>query len=383
MSFVPLRGVRILDLTRLLPGPFCSWILQGLGAEVLRLEDPHGGEYTRHIPPLVGRHGAMFHVLNRGKRSIVVDLRADGGVDVVRDLLGRHDVLLEGFRPGTLARLGLAPDALREATPGLIVCSISGYGQDGPRASRAGHDLNYQALAGVLALSGEEDGPPPMPGLQLADLTGAMQAALGISAALVQRATTGEGAWIDVAMGESVAALSAPVRAMDGFPAGDGRGRSMLNGGLACYGLHRTSDGGYLAIAALEPKFWAGLCVALERPQWASLAPIPGPDQAEVRGQLAAVIEGRSRDEWAEFFGGLDLCVEPVLSPAEAADDSHAAARGRVEGEGPQRWFAPPLGALSVGDSPSAGEHTDSVLAEIGYSGERIAALRRARVVGR
>lgn len=382
MSFVPLRGVRILDLTRLLPGPFCSWILSGLGAEVLRLEDPHGGEYTRHIPPTIGRHGAMFHVLNRGKRSIVVDLRAEGGGGVVRDLLAHHDVLLEGFRPGTLARLGMAPDALREQHPGLIVCSISGYGQDGPRSPRAGHDLNYQALAGVLALSGEGGGPPAMPGLQLADLTGAMQAAIGISAALVQRANGGEGCWIDVAMSEAVATLSSPVRAMDGFPAGDGRGHGMLNAGLACYGIYRTRDGGYLSVAALEPKFWAGLCMALEHPEWASLAPIPGPQQAEVRGQLAAVIEGRSRAEWTEFFAGLDLCVEPVLSPFEAADDGHAAARGRVEGEGAQRWFAAPLGEGTPGDSPAAGEHTDSVLAEIGYSGDRIAALRRARVVG-
>ncbi len=382
MGFAPLRGIRILDLTRLLPGPFCSWILSGLGAEILRLEDPHGGEYTRHIPPTIGRHGAMFHVLNRGKRSIVVDLRNAEGGQVVRDLLAHHDVLLEGFRPGTMAKLGLAPDALRGELPGLVICSISGFGQDGPRAPRAGHDLGYQALAGVLTLSGERDGPPAMPGLPIADLTGAMQAAIGIAAALVQRASTGEGCWIDVAMSEAAAMMAAPVRGMDGFPAGDGRGQAMLNGGLACYGLYRTGDGGYLAIAALEPKFWAGVCAVLEHPEWASLPPLPGPQQAVVREQLAGVIEGRSRAEWAELFAAHDLCVEPVLTPDEAVDDAHAAARGSVEGEGPRRWAAPTLGESAGGDSPGAGEHTDSVLAEIGYSGERIAALRRARVVG-
>jgi alpha-methylacyl-CoA racemase len=380
--FVPLRGVRILDLTRLLPGPFCSWILSSLGADVLRLEDPNGGDYTRYLPPAIGRHGAMFHVLNRGKRSIVVDLRADGGAAVVHDLLDHRDVLLEGFRPGTLARLGLDPDELRRRHPGLVVCSISGYGQDGPRASRAGHDLNYQALAGVLALTGEAGGPPAMPGLPLADLTGAMQGALGIVAALLQRERTGEGAWIDVAMTESVAALAAPLRGMDGFPADDRRGGAMLNGGLACYNVYRTRDDRHLAVAALEPKFWAGLCAAVDHPEWASLAPVPGPEQAEVAAGLAGVFAGRTLDEWTRIFDSHDLCVEPVLSPAAAPTDAHAGVRGRVVEEGGFRWSAPPLGQVPAGDSPAAGEHTDSALAEIGYSGDRIAELRRSGVIG-
>ncbi len=380
--FVPLRGVRILDLTRLLPGPFCSWILSSLGADVLRLEDPHGGDYTRHLPPTIGRHGAMFHLLNRGKRSAVVDLRAAGGAQVAMDLLAGQDVLLEGFRPGTLARLGLDPDELRRRLPGLVICSISGYGQDGPRGARAGHDLNYQALSGVLSLTGAAAGAPAMPGLPLADLTGAMQAALGILAALLQKERTGEGAWIDVSMTEAVATLTAPLRGMDGFPEGDHRGRAMLNGGLACYNVYRTRDDRYLAVAALEPKFWAGLCAAIERPEWASLAPVPGPQQAEVIAGLSELIARRPLAEWTVALADHDICVEPVLTPAEAALDAHAAARGRQVEEAGYRWSGPPLGASPEGDSPAAGEHTDSALAEIGYSGERIAELRRTGVIG-
>lgn len=380
--FTPLRGVRILDLTRLLPGPFCTWNLSALGAEVLRLEDPHGGEYTRHLPPVTGRHGAMFHVLNRGKRSIVVDLRRPEGVAVARDLIAHHDVLLEGFRPGTLARLGLAPDELREAFPRLVICSITGYGQSGPRATRAGHDLNYQALAGVLALTGEPGGPPAMPGLPAADLSAAMQAAFGIAAALLQVERRGEGCWIDVSMCEAVGALSAPVRGMDGFPDGDARGTAMLNGGLACYNVYRTADGGYLAVAALEPKFWAGVCAAVGHPEWAAIPPLPTPEQAQLIGQLSEVIGERTREEWSAVFAEHDVCVEPVLAPAEALAAPHAAARGAVEGHGEMRWPAPALGQSPEGDSPAAGEHTDSALAEIGYSGERIAQLRTRGVIG-
>lgn len=375
--FFPLEGVRILDLTRLLPGPYCTWVLSSLGAEVLRVEDPGAGDWTRMVPPLMGRHGALFHLLNRGKRSIQLDLRCEAGREVFHDLAARHDVLVEGFRPGTLARLGVSPGSLQAAHPALVGCSISGYGQTGPRANRAGHDLNYQALAGVLWLGGEPDGPPGMPGLPMADLAGgAMHAALGICAALVQRARTGAGCWIDISMTEAAAGLAAPVEAMRGFAAEPDRGRWMLGGALACYGLYRTRDGEHLAMAALEPKFWAQVCDAVGHPEWAVIPPVPGPDQARVKAELAEIIGGRTRAEWEAVFGSIDACVEPVLSPTEASRDSHAQQRGVVEQHGEVRWCRPALGRGTTGDSPAPGEHSDAVLSEIGYSGERIQTLR-------
>ncbi len=350
---------------------------------MLRVEDPGGGDWTRMLPPLIGRHGALFHLLNRGKRSIRLDLRSEAGRAVFHDLVAAHDVVVEGFRPGTLARLGLAPEALRAAHPRLIGCSISGYGQDGPRSARAGHDLNYQALSGLLWFGGERDGLPAMPALPFADLAGgAMHAAMGICAALVQRERRGEGAWIDVSMTEAVAALTAPVQAMRGFAAEPDRGRWLLGGGLACYALYRTADGEQLAVAALEPKFWAQVCQAVGHPEWAAIPPMPGPEQARLQGEMAAIVGSRTRAEWEAVFAELDACVEPVLSPAEAVRDAHAEARGAVEGDGELRWFRPALGRTPPGDSPAAGEHTDAVLREIGYPEERIQTLRDEGAVG-
>ncbi len=380
--FTPLQGIRILDLTRLLPGPYCSWVLGALGAEVLRVEDPRGGDYLRLAPPPLGRHGAPFVQLNRGKRSIVVDLRQEDGVAVLRRLAGVHDVLLEGNRPGTLDRLGVGPDTLRAEHPALIVCSLSGYGQTGPRASRAGHDLSYEALGGTLWLNREADGPPVLPPVPMADLGGALQGALGVFAALVPRSRTGEGCHVDVSLAEAAAAMTAPMVAIGGFADDGGRGRGVLDGGVACYGVYRTADGGYLAIAALEPKFWTRLCDALEHPEWAAVPPIPGPQQEEVRAGLTRVVATRTRDEWVRVLGDLDVCVEPVLSPAEVVEDEHLRTRGRVEGSGAARWCGPVLGRSPAGEAPDAGEHTDAVLRELGYSDAEVADLRRREVVG-
>jgi alpha-methylacyl-CoA racemase len=379
--FQPLGGVRVLDLTRLLPGPFCSWVLSALGAEVIRLEDPGIGDYTRMWPPMIGRNGAMFHLLNRGKRSLVVDLRRAEGVQVAQRLVAGNDVLLEGFRPGTMARLGLDPDRLRREHPELVICSLSGYGQHGARASRAGHDLNYEALSGMLWLTGSAGGPPVIPGIPVADLAGALHAALAVTGALLQRERGGGGAWIDLSMTEALASMVAPLEALRGFSLDEDRGETMLTGGLASYGVYRTSDGGYLAVAALEPKFWAAVCEAVERPQWKDLVPLPNPRHAEVRDELAAIIAGRSRAEWEAVFAGIDACVEPVLSPSEAARDLHAVERGVVESEGELAWCRTPLGAAVHGSPPAPGQHTDAVLAEAGFASREIAELRSAGVI--
>ncbi len=357
-------------------------MLSALGARVLRLEAPAGGDYTRMWPPMIGAHGAMFHVLNRGKRSISLDLRKDEGREVFRRLVPGYDVVLEGFRPGTLARMGIDPAQLREEHPGLVVCSITGYGQHGPRAPRAGHDLNYEALSGMISLTGPAGGAPVIPGIPVADLSGALHAALAVAAALFQRERTGEGAWVDVSMTEALASMVAPLEALRGFSTADDRGQTMLTGGLAQYGIYRTSDGGYLTVAALEPKFWMQVCQVLQRPQWADLVPLPNPRHAEVRAELTELIGSRTRDEWVAVFEACDACVEPVLSPSEAASDVHAGARGLVESAGDLAWCRAPLGVATDGDPPSAGEHTAAVLGDIGYSDQEIAGLRERGVVG-
>ena len=377
----PLQGVRILDLTRLLPGPFCTWVLAALGAEVLRVEDPGVGDYARLWPPMVGSSGALFHQLNRGKRSIIIDLRQAEGQSLLRELAGGSDILVEGFRPGTLAKLGVAPQDLRREFPRLILCSISGYGQDGPRSHRAGHSLNYEAVSGLLWLNGEQGGPPRIPGFPVADLAGAMQAALGMTAALYQRERTSEGCWIDISMTESVASLTAPVQGFRGFELEEDRGLGMLTGGMACYHVYRTADGEYLTVAAIEPKFWMGVCQLLELPGLASLPAYPGPAQPEAIRRVTEVVASKTRAQWEKTFEGADLCVEPVLSPQEAVDDAHAQHRCVVEEGGGFRWFRPPLGSSPEGDPPVAGEHTDPVLQEMGYSSDRIKRLRENGVV--
>jgi alpha-methylacyl-CoA racemase len=357
-------------------------VLSALGAHVLRLEAPGVGDYTRSWPPMIGAHGAMFHVLNRGKQSLSLDLRKPEGREVFHRLLPRYDVLLEGFRPGTLARMGLDPADLLADHPRLVGCSISGYGQDGPRAPRAGHDLNYEALSGMLWLTGPGGGDPVIPGIPVADLSGALHAALAVAAALFQRERGGEGTWVDVSMTEALASMVAPLEALRGFSAEVDRGTTMLTGGLAQYGVYRTRDGGHLAVAALEPKFWLQVCQALERPQWADLMPLPNPRHGEVRVELAELIASRTRAEWETVFAACDACVEPVLSPAEAAADAHALARATVESEGGVAWCRAPLGDPVQGEPPAVGEHSAALLTEMGYSDGEIDGLRERGVVG-
>lgn len=348
----------------------------------MRLEAPAVGDYTRHWPPMIGAHGAMFHVLNRGKRSVSLDLRKDEGREVFNRLVPGQDVILEGFRPGTLARMGIDPADLRREHPRLVVCSITGYGQSGPRSARAGHDLNYESLSGMLWLTGPARGAPVIPGIPVADLSGALHAALAVAAALFQRERTGEGAWVDVSMTEALASMVAPLEALRGFSAEDDRGQTMLTGGLAQYGVYRTKDGGYLTVAALEPKFWMQVCQVLQRPQWADLMPLPNPRHAEVRAELAGLIGARTRSEWVEVFDACDACVEPVLSPGEAAADAHARSRGLVESAGDLSWCRAPLGEAVSGEPPATGEHSAAVLRDIGYSDQEIAGLQKRGVVG-
>lgn len=262
-------GLRLLDLSRLLPGPYCSLLFADLGAEVIKVEEPGLGDYARSNLPHYGKTGvgAAYLMLNRNKKSLALNLKADAGKAIFRRLIRTADVLLESFRPGVMDRLGLGWEALRGENPGLVYCALSGYGQDGPYRNLVGHDINYMGYAGALAITGPRGGPPLMPGVQVADIGGgALMAAFAIAAALHHRARAGQGQFLDVSMTDGVVSWLAnhygPFFATGQLPV---RGEERLNGGWVCYQIYETADGKHLTLGALEPKFWANLCALLRR----------------------------------------------------------------------------------------------------------------------
>ncbi len=384
----PLDGVRVLDLARLLPGPFCTLVLSDLGAQVDKVEDPHVGDYLRAFPPLVGDTSARFLSLNRDKRSICLDLKNPDGKAAFVALIPRYDVVVESFRPGVLDRLGLGWEALHALNPRLVLCSISGYGQTGPMRERAGHDLNYLAIAGVLSQAGpatDGQAPPVLP-IQLADLGGgALWGAVGIVAALYSARATGQGRHLDIAMCEG--ALSFLVADHGNFAATGTqppRGGDLLTGGVACYGVYPTQDGKFLSVGALEPKFWLAFNHAIGRTCDLSELIGDATEQARVRGEVGAILLQRTQKEWMEIFSGCDACVEPVLGLDELP--SHPQHRARqlffdIDGLPQMRT---PLGTVeNHRRPPGLGEHTRDLLVEAGFTPAQIDALpsRRRRQI--
>ena len=374
-----LAGVRVLDLSRLLPGGFCSLLLADFGADVIKVEDLGMGDYVRADEP-------AFLALNRGKRSVRLDLKSEGGRDALLALARTADVLLESFRPGVMDRLGVGYERLREENPRLVYCAITGYGQDGPYAARAGHDTNYLARIGLLDLTGDRDGPPVQAGGQIADLGGgALMAAFGILAALRERERSGEGQLVDVSMTDGALSWLAMVaaRALAGRAA-PGRGEDALAGGLICYRPYRCADG-WVAFGALEPKFWLAWCTGAGRPDLADrqFEPVGSDTHREVE----AVFAGRTRAEWEAFNDEHDCCLEPVLSLDEALASELVRAREMVvEVDGvrllgtPVKLSRTPADPARAG-GPPLGADTDAVLAETGYGPAEIAALRAAGAV--
>jgi crotonobetainyl-CoA:carnitine CoA-transferase CaiB-like acyl-CoA transferase len=375
----------VLDLSRLIPGPLCTLILAELGAEVIKVEDTAGGDYLRLIPPLREGIGGAFYALNRGKRSLAVDLKRAEGREAFLRVLGGARVVVESFRPGVLARLGLDFPTLVARRPDVILCSISGYGQDGPLAGRAGHDIDYLALSGVLAVSGEAGGSPALPGVQIADMAGgALFAALRILAALLGPAPC----HLDVSMTEGALALLLPWFGEAGFGGAPlRRGEAPLNGGAANYGVYRCGDGRHLAVGSLEPKFWTGLCKSLGLPVDMSALVAPPARQRELRAELEGALAREPREVWAARLAAADCCCEPVLELEEVAAHPQHRARGvfeTVEDPVRGRFELPrlPLGVSGgAGPAPRQGEHSDAVLAAAGLGAEEIAALRASGVV--
>ena len=378
-----LRGVKVLDLSRLLPGPFLTMVLADMGADVVKIEDPRVGDYLRAFPPSKGGVAGRYLAVNRGKRSLALDLKAPAQRDAFLAMVEQADVVVESFRPGVMDKLGLGYATLAARNPKIVVCSISGYGQTGPYAHRAGHDLDYIALAGVLAMGGEAGGAPVMPGVQIADLAGgALWSATAILGALLGRERTGRGAHLDISMTEgALALLAAELGNMD-CGAHPTRGAETLNGGLACYGVYRAGDGRWLAVGALEPKFWIALNTALGRkPLVAELVGTPA-EQARVRAELAAIFATRPAGEWADLLAAHDCCVEVVVEPDELPEHALHVAREVFfamdggPGVGEIRQVRTPVGAPEAPrHPPRLGEQSREVLAEYGFDAAAIDAL--------
>jgi alpha-methylacyl-CoA racemase len=386
---LPFEGLRVLDLSRLLPGGFCSLLLADFGADVIKVEDTGMGDYIRWSPPhFEGAEetakSAMFLSLNRGKRSVRIDLKTDAGREVLLKLVESADVVLESFRPGVLDRLGVGYAVMRARNPRIVYCAITGYGLTGPNVHRSGHDMNYLGLNGLLAISGDADGPPIQAGGQIADLGGgALMGAFGILAALRERDRSGEGQLVDVSMFDGALSWLAMVAARV-FAANDQprRGHELLGGSLLCYRPYRCADG-WVTLGALEPKFFAAWCRGVDREDLIEKQfEAPGtPAHAEVE----AIFLTRTRDEWAAFADAHDCCLEPVLEVEEALESELVRARemviefeqpgaGTVQGLGlPVKLSRTPGRVRSGG--PALGEHTEAVLREHGYDDDAIAAL--------
>jgi crotonobetainyl-CoA:carnitine CoA-transferase CaiB-like acyl-CoA transferase len=395
----PLAGIRVLDLSLQLPGPFCTMMMADHGADVVKVDEPA----PRVRNPFAGEEWGQSpadRYLNRGKRSLTLNLKAEEGKKIFRALAASADVVVEGFRPGVVERLGVDYATLSAQNPRLVYCSVSGYGQTGPMRIVAGHDINYISYAGILGLCGREGSPPAIPPVQIGDLFGgALMALSGILMALHSRQATGRGRWVDVSMTDgALSMLSIHAAAVLAEMPSPERGGMMLTGMFPCYETYRCACGGYVSVGPLEAWFWDDFLKAIGREDLAGLQYATGEEGARAKAELSKVFLSKTRDEWVAFFAGKDICVSPVLTLSEALSHPQARARGMVvEVESPfggrDRQPGRPLKFRGPGEGgadlpeepprrpPRLGEHDEEILAELGYRDEQIASLRRKGVI--
>lgn len=370
-----LTGIRVLDMSRLLPGPYCTMLLADFGAEVIKIEEPGKGDYSRSFPPFLKDFGYWHLQLNRNKQSVVLDLKSEEGKNIFLELVKTADVVVESYRPGVLKKLGVDYEAAAKVNPKIIYCSLSGYGSKGPLAHKADHDLGYLSLAGVTAMSGEADGAPAIPGVLMADMNAALSAGMSIMIALRHAALTGQGQEIDISL-FNVAMNLMPSAASLFFGSGfvAERGNNWLTGAYANYNIYATADGRYVSVGCLEKKFWRNLCIGLGREELIDMIDDES-NHPYLKEQLAEAFRQKTMREWEEFFADKDACVTPVLNFKEAVESEQVQANEMVLnvqddelGEYQQLGFAMKLSKTPARlnkRAPRLGEDTEKILAQL------------------
>jgi len=388
-----LEGLKVLDLTRLLPGGYCTLLLADMGADVLKVEDPFGGDYMRWFPPKVNEESAYFLAVNRNKKSMKLNLKHERGKEIFKELAKHYDVLVEGFRPGVMDRLGLGYEEISNINPRIIYGSLSGYGQGGPYSQRAGHDINYIGIAGILGITGFADRPPVLPGVPMADFGGGgMLAALGIMMALYHRERSGKGQYVDISMMDGVASWMANIAAKH-FVSNDphNRGEVDLAGGFVCYGCYETKDGQYLSVGALEPKFWASFCRLIEREDLVDIQ-VDKDEDGKLKEEVAGIFKSRTMGEWLALLDGEDTCIEKINTVAEAVKDPQMLHRemvveiehpteGRVKSMGIPIKMSETPGSVDRLPAPAYGAHTREVLLGLGLSEAEIEKMAEEKAI--
>lgn len=386
-----LAGLKILDASRLLPAALCTQMLGDLGADVLKVEEPGRGDYQREFPPMGKADSGTFLLCNRNKRSMTLNLKSEEGKRIFRELAAASDVVVEGFRPGVMDRLGLGYESLKALNPRLIYCAISGYGQDGPYRTLAGHDLNYMGIIGALPLFSQAGGPPMVPGLLTADIGASLMGVYGILAAVIARQSSGEGQMVDVSMMDGAMSFLTYHAAEPLFGNVEPRGGEYRNlGGAACYGIFRCKDGHYVTLGALEEHFWHRFCEQAGVPELKEDQFPEGAARERQLRRLEDVFLQRTRAEWVELFFRHDIPGGPVNTMREAFDDPQVRAREMllqvdhpVEGRIPQLGFPVKFSGTPARISappPTRGQHTGQVLQTLGLSQERIDELARSGI---
>jgi alpha-methylacyl-CoA racemase len=363
----PLDGIRVLDLSRLLPGAVCTMMLYDMGAEIIKIEAPKGGDYARWMPPMIDGLGAFFRSSNRGKKSVIIDLKTEQGQSVLYRLVKSSDVIVEGFRPGVTQRLQADYESLKKINARIVYCSLSGWGQDGPYVHVSGHDVNYISLNGVL---GAQETPQPLGG-QIADVGGSYVGVMGILAALFKRVTTGEGDYIDVALSESAMPF-AMVAWVESFVTKRDRGNLSLTGGNAYYRVYYANDNQPMALGTIELKFWSNFCNAVGKPEWIDNYTAPERQPMLIK-ELTALFKTKTADEWGAMLNHTDCCFTQITPPYELANDPQLQAREMVgvTDEGVP-WMRSPIrlseDTIDLYPAPDYGADTHTVLSDIGYT---------------
>lgn len=368
---LPLANIRVLDLTRLLPGPYCSQMLADFGAEVIKIEEPNIGDYARWTQPQVDGYSALFGSLNRNKKSVTLNLKEESDREHFCQLVKTADVVVESFRPGVMDRLGIGYDRLKELNPRLVYCAITGYGQTGPYKDKPGHDINYLSYAGMLHFNRRTSEKPTVPATQVADLGGgALMGVTGILTALLGRNLTGKGQFVDISMTDGV--LSWMQTILPEHLAGQTaeQGELTLAGGRACYDVYETKDGRHLSVGALEPKFWRAFCEGIDRPDLIPLLDSSQEKQDELRATIQQELHKKSLVEWVSVFEHIEACVSPVLTLDEMLNDPQIQARDMIVNVEKQTHIANPIKlsdtpAQIQTNAPSLGEHNEEIIGKL------------------